>query len=284
MRDSYCAQNDLKNFARNLRQERLNNGFTQIELAEKTGVSSYMLSLYERGRFFPGAERLNTLSEALGVTAEYMLEEHVCPDVITREQKTNFIKNLKRERLKKGYTLEKLSDKTGIHLVILSQYETGCFFPGVEKMKKLSDTLEVDLGYMLENKDGDDVPSRRCLREISINGQRRRLTTKEKESFARNLEQERLKKGYTKKELADKIGISRVSLSNYEIGRMFPGDYYIDKILDALGVDMDYMLEGRPLADTISEEGQRTFGRNLKEERIKKATRKKNLQRKWGLA
>lgn len=53
MHVSYYMQDGLKNFAKNLRQERLNNGFTQIELAEKTGVSSYMLSLYERGRFSP---------------------------------------------------------------------------------------------------------------------------------------------------------------------------------------------------------------------------------------
>lgn len=296
MHVSYYTQNELKNFAKNLRQERLNNGYTQVELAEKTGIASGMLSLYERGRFFPSIERLNTLSDALGVTAEYMLEEHVCPDVITREQKTNFIKNLRRERLKKGYTLAKLSEKTGIHLVILSQYETGCFFPRPEKMKNLSDALEVDLGHMLENKDGDDVPSQVCLKEISINVTRRRLTKKEKEAFARNLEQERLKKGYSQKELAEKTGISRVSLNHYEIGRMFPRDYSIDKILDALGVDMDYMLEDRPYENSkerlkriksfgldIGAEETRVFALNLRKEREKRGYTQAELSKLVGI-
>ena len=287
-------------FAKNLRQERLNNGYTQVELAEKTGVNSGMLSLYERGRFSPSTERLNTLSDALGVTAEYMLEEHACPDVITREQKTNFIKNLKRERLKKGYTLAKLSEKTGVYITILSQYETGRFLPGVEKMKKLSDALEVDMGYMLENKDGDDVPSQVCLKKISINGERRRLTKNEKETFARNLVQERLKKGYTQRDLSEKTGIRIQIISYYEVGRFFPCDEKLHKLLDALEVDLDYMLEDRYDTDIqkkwcsarISIDGERrgltkkekeAFVKNLKQERIKKGYTQKELAEKTGI-
>ena len=53
-----------------LRKER---GFTQIELAEKTGTIQAVISSYECGRVRPHAAMVGQLAQALGVTADEVL-------------------------------------------------------------------------------------------------------------------------------------------------------------------------------------------------------------------
>ena len=59
---------NLQNFGRSLRFVRLCRGIEQIELAEKTGLSSSYISLLEAGKRSPSWETLAQLLGALNVT------------------------------------------------------------------------------------------------------------------------------------------------------------------------------------------------------------------------
>ena len=271
---------NIEMFARNLKQERIKKGYTQIALSKRTGISNAIISAYETGRLFPTSEKLNVLAETLGVKVDFLLIERECPDVITREDKENFSCSLKRERLKKRYTIEDLSKKTGIALNTISQYENGVFYPGLNKMLELAKALEVDLRYMLENRDYDTTTRSTYARETTVNGKTRSITKKDRENFARNLKQERIKKGYSQKMLSEKTGIRIQVISYFEVGRFFPCDDKMYKLLKALEVDIDYMLEDRPSARKKRE----AFAFNLWKARLVKGYSMKELSEKVGVS
>lgn len=62
-------------------------------------------------------------------------------------------------------------------------------------------------------------------------------------NFSSRLAQARTKKGLTKKELAAKSGLPASSLSYYEDGRL-PGGYELFALSKALGVSVDWLLDG----------------------------------------
>lgn len=54
----------------------------------------------------------------------------------------------------------------------------------------------------------------------------------------------RLKRGFTKTELAEKIGIHQTSVTNYENGYSIPSVYVIGDIARCFGVSTDYLIFG----------------------------------------
>ena len=60
-------------FGTRLAQARKDAGLTQIQFAEKLGVSQQMVDYYERRARNPSAELLRKLSDVLGVTADSLL-------------------------------------------------------------------------------------------------------------------------------------------------------------------------------------------------------------------
>ena len=66
----------------------------------------------------------------------------------------------------------------------------------------------------------------------------------------------RKQRGLTQQELADIVGVSNVSLSNYERGVQMPDIYTLTKIANALGVSIDTLLG---LNDNESDDPPRTI-------------------------
>lgn len=62
--------NDLGQRIAILRKEK---GFTQVEVAKKTGLSQVLISHYERGRLRPNPETIVKLSQALLVSTDELL-------------------------------------------------------------------------------------------------------------------------------------------------------------------------------------------------------------------
>ena len=60
-------------FLSRLRKEK---GMTQLELAEAVEVSRQAVSKWESGSALPSTEKLRSLSELYGVSADYLLNEH----------------------------------------------------------------------------------------------------------------------------------------------------------------------------------------------------------------
>ena len=59
----------------NFKRARLIAGMTQMELAEKLGVSTVAVHNWECGRNLPKAKRLKDVAHALQTTAAYLLDE-----------------------------------------------------------------------------------------------------------------------------------------------------------------------------------------------------------------
>lgn len=63
-----------------------------------------------------------------------------------------------------------------------------------------------------------------------------------REAFAVTLKMLRLQHGLTQQELAEKLGISAVTISGYELGRREPSIEILERIADCFGVSVDYLL------------------------------------------
>lgn len=61
-------------FAQRLRSIRMQRNFSQAELAEKAGLHFTSVSRYETSGVHPNADALKRLSQALGVTGDYLIE------------------------------------------------------------------------------------------------------------------------------------------------------------------------------------------------------------------
>lgn len=56
-----------------IREYRLKRGFTQIQMAEKLGMTEANFSSYERNRSVPPSEKLNQIATILNVSIDYLL-------------------------------------------------------------------------------------------------------------------------------------------------------------------------------------------------------------------
>ena len=61
------------NFGQKLTMARKSLGITQLDLAQKLGMTQGRLSLYERGKREPDVEAIRLLAEALGVRADWLI-------------------------------------------------------------------------------------------------------------------------------------------------------------------------------------------------------------------
>lgn len=66
-----------QNFGKNLLKLRKQKGYTREELAEKSNLSSNYIYGLENGTYLPGCIALIDLSNALGVTTTYLLNEYI---------------------------------------------------------------------------------------------------------------------------------------------------------------------------------------------------------------
>jgi len=67
------TEQSRKRFRERLREWRQRRGLTQAELGKKADVPTVSVSHFETGHRFPNAESLRRISDALGVSADYLL-------------------------------------------------------------------------------------------------------------------------------------------------------------------------------------------------------------------
>ena len=76
----------------------------------------------------------------------------------------------------------------------------------------------------------------------------------EKEEIGKKIKILRKTRGLTQQQLADKLGIKRATISNYEIGRRSPSNVKeLEKIAEALGVNIEYFgISGGEVYDLVA--------------------------------
>jgi transcriptional regulator with XRE-family HTH domain len=62
-------------FSQRLKDLRIENGYTQVELAKKVGVISTLIQKWEWGKVNPGKENIENLTKVFNVSTSYLLGE-----------------------------------------------------------------------------------------------------------------------------------------------------------------------------------------------------------------
>lgn len=190
---------------RDFRKER---GITLSNLAEQLEISPSYLSAVERGVRKPSIPMLKRISEALNVSVTYLLSES--DDEATAE-KLRFI------RESRGLSIEDLAEISEIPVASLEKFERGQAVPDLEDLKKLSEALNVNLRYFLEQSD-------------------------QANSLGYRLKKLRLKQGLTITALADRSEVSPGLLSQIENGQTTPLLETLERIARSLNVHVSYFL------------------------------------------
>ncbi len=116
----------IENFSDNLRKYRKGIGLTQLELANKIGVSAQTIYKYENGIAFPPAENLESILIELNVTPNSLLlgeseivfggiESVINKEIFFRSRK-NLISKIGSEEVVKNLFLSKLKIKNSPEL------------------------------------------------------------------------------------------------------------------------------------------------------------------------
>ena len=198
----------MVNLGQKIRDFRKERGITLSRLAEQLSISPSYLSAIERGVRKPSIPMLKKISEALNVSVTYLLSE--ADDEATAE-KLRFI------REGRGLSIEELAEISEIPASSLEKYERGQAVPDLEDLKKLSEALNVNLRYFLEQ-----------------SGQTNNLGYR--------LKKLRLKHGLTVTALADRSGVSPGLLSQIEKGQTTPLLETLERVAKSLNVHISYFL------------------------------------------
>ena len=67
-------------FAEKLKTLRTEKSWSQSDLAERSGLTTLMISKYETGRASPPMDNLSSLARELGVTVDYLISDNVPRD------------------------------------------------------------------------------------------------------------------------------------------------------------------------------------------------------------
>ncbi|SRR6266487_403500 len=259
-------ENFLMTVSQRLRQERLQRDLSQGELATKIGASSGMISRWERNASLPNATFRRLLSDFFGKSlVELGFAENNSSqdqkDVEPQEKNEDAQRDLRNNkrpgdatrsyllrsaREKYGWTQEELAEKIGTTVATVSRWESGVVFPSPYFRKKLSTHFGknlaelglVESGFAENNgsQDQKDVEPQ----ERSEDAQREPSVKKSEDAtpnyLLRNM---REKQGLTQEELAEELGITRVTVSRWESGVTVPNRYFRKKLSNLYNMSID---------------------------------------------
>ena len=69
-----------------MKKARLDKGYSQAKLCQKTGISNACISFYENGIVFPGVLNLIDIADALGITLDELVGRTVRNEKVLQEK------------------------------------------------------------------------------------------------------------------------------------------------------------------------------------------------------
>ncbi|WP_038227554.1 WO male-killing family protein Wmk [Wolbachia endosymbiont of Culex quinquefasciatus] len=213
--------------AQKVRSWRLKRGYTQKDLAGKIGVTYQIVLQYEKGTRKISIEKLYAIAEALSVSIADLIP--VSNEKIYLENKEEEILNLIREYKKiSGQELRKV-------FCLLTKFAR----VGEENSKK-TERIKIAKGLVKEGISIDIVSKTiglsvdECVEEKvgSIYCQ-----------IGKKIKEWRLVRGYTQKDLAEKMSTTRDEISNYEQGRVAIPLEKLYAIAETLSINIMDLLE-----------------------------------------
>ena len=214
-----------------LKNMRKKYGLTMKQLGNEIGVAESTISQYESGKREPDYATLIRLADYFNVSVDFLLgrenDDNLTPDIPEAEKRfekmTNRIKELRQS---KKITQGALADYLGIAQNTLSYWEQGKYDIDSESLKKIANYFNTTIDYIL-NRESNNTASLSISRINAITDR---------------LAEMRLKAGLSRKELAEKSGVSLSVISNLEEGKDGINGQDVDMLARALDTSFDYLM------------------------------------------
>lgn len=152
-------------FGERLKGLRLENGLTQLQLAEMLDISKSNISKYEAGSVEPNLEIITKIAIRFGVITDYLLG--LTNDRINEsdlEWRYPHVQNrlgsiLYKYRKKEKLSINSFSQKLGISESLETKLEQGVYVPSMPLIKKIANITGYDIDYLIGATDHTKVPS-----------------------------------------------------------------------------------------------------------------------------
>ena len=142
-----------------------------------------------------------------------------------RESLGSFIANRRKEL---SMSQAELAEKVFLSPQAVSSIERTSSSLSIDNALRFCEALDITLEDLLE-------------RRIDPN---RKPTPIDRDSLPSKLEAARLQKNLTRKEIAQKTGLSEKSIRNYETGKQVPSIQYLESLLGILGIGFSDLIQG----------------------------------------
>ncbi|WP_353286227.1 helix-turn-helix domain-containing protein [Wolbachia endosymbiont (group A) of Crataerina pallida] len=212
---------------------RLERGYTQKGLAEKIGVKYWVILQYEKGNRKIPIKKLYAIAEALSVNVKGL----VCRETLPDEKR--YFEDEEILNLVKGYKDKELSEV----FYLLTK-----FIRLSEEKSRKAVKIEVARGLMKVGVSAHVISRTTSLSIDEYDNDEKKISIPYK--VGQRIKEWRLIRGYTQKDLADKVGITNQGIYEYEQGRAAVSLEMLDEIAKVLSISIIDLL---PESDEDSE-------------------------------
>lgn len=143
------------NFGERLKELRIENGLTQLQLAEILGISKSNISKYEAGSVEPNLDIITKSAVYFGVYTDYLLGlSNTRSDQADFEWKLPHVQNrlgsiLLKFREREQLSIDKFAKKMGISESLEIELEQGVYIPTMPLIKKIANITGYDVDYLI---------------------------------------------------------------------------------------------------------------------------------------
>lgn len=145
---------DYMTLAKRLKELRLENGLTQLQLAEILDISKSDISKYETGIVEPNSDIVTKIATYFGVFTDYLLG--VSDNRIKEsdlEWRYSHVQNrlgsiLFKYRKREQLSIDKFAEKIGISKTLEAKLEQGIYVPTMPLIKKIANITGYDVDYL----------------------------------------------------------------------------------------------------------------------------------------
>ncbi|MBS1413182.1 MAG: helix-turn-helix domain-containing protein [Christensenellaceae bacterium] len=228
-----------------LKELRIRQGLTQVELARKIGITKDLYNKYERTDIRPPYETICKLADVLSTTTDYILERTNNPTPVYKkdspEDVLSFADRLKKYRKAAGLTQRDMAKKLFISQQAYAKYELGSSSPNPDMLADIANILNVSANLLLNDEsvkaDHTDIHQNIITENSKANSPISHLNT-----IMDRVTKMRLKAGLSRQELTEKSGVSFDIISNLEDGKGGISGDNVLMLAKALNTSFDYLM------------------------------------------
>lgn len=207
-----------RKFGNRLRDLRVSEGITQLQMAVILDTSKSNISKYEAGTVEPGMEKINEIARFFKVTTDYLFGMETGGN-------TMLGKRINELRKSSGMTQEEFGKKLGVIKQTVSSWENDLSEPNHAATIAIAKLFGVTTDYLL-GAEGDTMGTEETINEIT-------------QRVGRNIRSIREQAGLSQREFAEGFGVSAGAVGMWETGRREPDINMLIQIAHFGGTNLD---------------------------------------------